>query len=129
MTFNEEVVHLTHMFMMMTINCDPNYQILLVETFSKKNQPIYSQSVQIRTIFFTSSSIGFWDSVYLDCNSSSRWFFIYLSFKAMKESYRQEQKRRIKELASALKDPSVIILSSWLKVRIICSSYFSATLM
>lgn len=47
----------------------------------------------------------------------------------MKESYRQEQKRRIKELASALKDPSVIILSSWLKVRIICSSYFSATLM
>lgn len=39
------------------------------------------------------------------------------SFKAMKESYRQEQKRRIKELASALKDPSVIILSSWLKVR------------
>lgn len=53
MTFNEVVVHLTHMFMMMTINCDPNYQILLVETFSKKNQPIYSQSVQIRTIFFT----------------------------------------------------------------------------
>ncbi|KAJ7323781.1 Oxysterol-binding protein- protein 8 [Desmophyllum pertusum] len=39
------------------------------------------------------------------------------SFKAMKESYRQEQKRRIKELSSALKDPSVIILSSWLKVR------------
>ncbi|XP_073245268.1 oxysterol-binding protein-related protein 8-like isoform X2 [Porites lutea] len=39
------------------------------------------------------------------------------SFKAMKESYRREQKRRIKELSSALKDPSVIILSSWLKVR------------
>ncbi|XP_015766303.1 PREDICTED: oxysterol-binding protein-related protein 8-like [Acropora digitifera] len=37
------------------------------------------------------------------------------SFKAMKESYRREQKRRIKELSSALKDPSVIILSSWLK--------------
>ena len=34
----------------------------------------------------------------------------------MKESYRREQKRRIKELSSALKDPSVIILSSWLKV-------------
>jgi len=38
----------------------------------------------------------------------------------MKESYRREQKRRIKELSSALKDPSVIILSSWLKVRKNC---------
>lgn len=39
-----------------------------------------------------------------------------ISLKAMKENYRREQKRRIKELSSALKDPSVIILSSWLKV-------------
>ena len=44
-------------------------------------------------------------------------FFIKLLVQAMKESYRQEQKRRIKELSSALKDPSVIILSSWLKVK------------
>ena len=43
-------------------------------------------------------------------------FFPSLSLKAMKENYRREQKRRIKELSSALKDPSVIILSSWLKV-------------
>ena len=42
----------------------------------------------------------------------------------MKESYRREQKRRIKELSSALKDPSVIILSSWLKVKL-CSLIFS----
>ena len=44
-------------------------------------------------------------------------FLIKLLVQAMKESYRQEQKRRIKELSSALKDPSVIILSSWLKVE------------
>jgi len=43
----------------------------------------------------------------------------------MKESYRREQKRRIKELSSALKDPSVIILSSWLKVRMLIFGFCS----
>ena len=49
-------------------------------------------------------------------------FFPLLSLKAMKENYRREQKRRIKELSSALKDPSVIILSSWLKVWLCMNS-------
>ncbi|EDO35914.1 predicted protein, partial [Nematostella vectensis] len=37
--------------------------------------------------------------------------------KAIKKSYRLEQKKRTKELSIAIKDPSVIILSSYLKIR------------
>ncbi|XP_048585606.1 oxysterol-binding protein-related protein 8 isoform X2 [Nematostella vectensis] len=39
------------------------------------------------------------------------------SLKAIKKSYRLEQKKRTKELSIAIKDPSVIILSSYLKIR------------
>uniref|UniRef100_A0A8C9WZG6 Oxysterol-binding protein n=1 Tax=Sander lucioperca TaxID=283035 RepID=A0A8C9WZG6_SANLU len=34
-----------------------------------------------------------------------------------KQNYRQEKKRAAKELFSALKDPSVVIMSNWLKIR------------
>uniref|UniRef100_A0A8C1XDH7 Oxysterol-binding protein n=1 Tax=Cyprinus carpio TaxID=7962 RepID=A0A8C1XDH7_CYPCA len=34
-----------------------------------------------------------------------------------KKNYRQEKKRVAKELFSALKDPSVVIMSNWLKIR------------
>uniref|UniRef100_A0A9J7Z3J9 Oxysterol-binding protein n=1 Tax=Cyprinus carpio carpio TaxID=630221 RepID=A0A9J7Z3J9_CYPCA len=34
-----------------------------------------------------------------------------------KKNYRQEKKRVAKELLSALKDPSVVIMSNWLKIR------------
>ncbi|KAG5839090.1 hypothetical protein ANANG_G00201240 [Anguilla anguilla] len=39
------------------------------------------------------------------------------SLKLQKKTYRQEKKRAAKELFSALKDPSVIIMSNWLKIR------------
>uniref|UniRef100_A0A3Q3D9R3 Oxysterol-binding protein n=1 Tax=Hippocampus comes TaxID=109280 RepID=A0A3Q3D9R3_HIPCM len=37
--------------------------------------------------------------------------------KVQKQNYRQEKKRAAKELFSALKDPSVVIMSNWLKIR------------
>uniref|UniRef100_A0A8P4KSG0 Oxysterol-binding protein n=1 Tax=Dicentrarchus labrax TaxID=13489 RepID=A0A8P4KSG0_DICLA len=39
------------------------------------------------------------------------------SLKVQKQNYRQEKKRAAKELFSALKDPSVVIMSNWLKIR------------
>ncbi|KAF4081213.1 hypothetical protein AMELA_G00158880 [Ameiurus melas] len=39
------------------------------------------------------------------------------SLKVQKKNYRQEKKRAAKELFSALKDPSVVIISNWLKIR------------
>lgn len=38
------------------------------------------------------------------------------SLQVQKKNYRQEKKRAAKELFSALKDPSVVIISNWLKV-------------
>ncbi|XP_023811940.1 oxysterol-binding protein-related protein 5 isoform X1 [Oryzias latipes] len=39
------------------------------------------------------------------------------SLKVQKQNYRQEKKRAAKELSIALKDPSVVIMSNWLKIR------------
>ncbi|XP_005997641.1 oxysterol-binding protein-related protein 5 [Latimeria chalumnae] len=39
------------------------------------------------------------------------------SLKVQKRNYRQEKKRATKELFSALKDPSVVIMANWLKIR------------
>lgn len=39
------------------------------------------------------------------------------SYKAQRKNYRREKKRVAKELLSTLKDPSIIILADWLKVR------------
>ncbi|KAF7224783.1 oxysterol-binding protein-related protein 5 isoform X1 [Nothobranchius furzeri] len=39
------------------------------------------------------------------------------SLKVQKQNYRQEKKRAAKELSSALKDPSVVIMANWLKIR------------
>ncbi|CAH1785610.1 unnamed protein product [Owenia fusiformis] len=39
------------------------------------------------------------------------------SLKAQKRNYRKEKKRATKELLSTLKDPSVIVMADWLKVR------------
>ncbi|XP_031420208.1 oxysterol-binding protein-related protein 5 [Clupea harengus] len=39
------------------------------------------------------------------------------SLKVQKKNYQQEKKRAAKELFSALKDPSVVIMSNWLKIR------------
>lgn len=40
----------------------------------------------------------------------------YFYFQVQKQNYRQEKKRAAKELSTALKDPSVVIMSNWLKV-------------
>ncbi|KAL4613464.1 oxysterol-binding protein-related protein 5-like isoform X1 [Arapaima gigas] len=39
------------------------------------------------------------------------------SLKVQKKNYQQEKKKAAKELLSALKDPSVVIMSNWLKIR------------
>lgn len=39
------------------------------------------------------------------------------SLKAQKKNYRQEKKRASKEMFSALKDPSVVVMEDWLKIR------------
>uniref|UniRef100_A0A8C6WWU6 Oxysterol-binding protein n=1 Tax=Neogobius melanostomus TaxID=47308 RepID=A0A8C6WWU6_9GOBI len=39
------------------------------------------------------------------------------SLKVQKQNYRQEKKRAAMELSTALKDPSVVIMSNWLKIR------------
>uniref|UniRef100_A0A665UEG9 Oxysterol-binding protein n=1 Tax=Echeneis naucrates TaxID=173247 RepID=A0A665UEG9_ECHNA len=44
--------------------------------------------------------------------------YVFLSdSQVQKQNYRQEKKRAAKELFSALKDPSVVIMSNWLKIR------------
>lgn len=39
------------------------------------------------------------------------------SYKAQRKNYRREKKRVTNELLNSLKDPSVVVLSDWLKVR------------
>ncbi|CAI5763286.1 Hypothetical predicted protein [Podarcis lilfordi] len=39
------------------------------------------------------------------------------TLKVQKKNYRQEKKRATKQLFSALKDPSVVIMADWLKIR------------
>uniref|UniRef100_A0A8C6UMY6 Oxysterol-binding protein n=1 Tax=Neogobius melanostomus TaxID=47308 RepID=A0A8C6UMY6_9GOBI len=40
-----------------------------------------------------------------------------IEFQVQKQNYRQEKKRAAMELSTALKDPSVVIMSNWLKIR------------
>ena len=43
--------------------------------------------------------------------------FGWRMFQAQKKTYRREKKKAAKELLSTLKDPSVILIADWLKVR------------
>lgn len=52
-----------------------------------------------------------------DCPSPTEKLTRKESLKVQKKNYRQEKKRAAKELFTALKDPSVVILSNWLKIR------------
>ncbi|XP_061139100.1 oxysterol-binding protein-related protein 5 isoform X3 [Syngnathus typhle] len=52
-----------------------------------------------------------------DCPSPTEKLARKESLKVQKQNYRQEKKRAAKELFSALKDPSVVIMSDWLKIR------------
>uniref|UniRef100_A0A4W4ESI4 Oxysterol-binding protein n=1 Tax=Electrophorus electricus TaxID=8005 RepID=A0A4W4ESI4_ELEEL len=44
-------------------------------------------------------------------------YSFHFCLQVQKMNYRQEKKRATKELFSALKDPSVVIMSNWLKIR------------
>ncbi|XP_062318696.1 oxysterol-binding protein-related protein 5 isoform X2 [Osmerus eperlanus] len=52
-----------------------------------------------------------------ECSSPTEKLARKESLKVQKKNYRQEKKRAAKELFSALKDPSVVIMSDWLKIR------------
>uniref|UniRef100_A0A672H1Q6 Oxysterol-binding protein n=1 Tax=Salarias fasciatus TaxID=181472 RepID=A0A672H1Q6_SALFA len=52
-----------------------------------------------------------------DCPSPTEKLARKESLKVQKQNYRQEKKRAAKELSTALKDPSVVIMSNWLKIR------------
>lgn len=39
------------------------------------------------------------------------------SYKAQRKNYRREKKRVTNELLNSLKDPSVVVLADWLKIR------------
>ncbi|XP_036390764.1 oxysterol-binding protein-related protein 5-like isoform X1 [Megalops cyprinoides] len=52
-----------------------------------------------------------------ECSSPTEKLARKESLKLQKKNYRQEKKRAAKELFSALKDPSVVIMSNWLKIR------------
>ncbi|XP_037539344.1 oxysterol-binding protein-related protein 5 [Nematolebias whitei] len=52
-----------------------------------------------------------------DCPSPTEKLARKESLKVQKQNYRQEKKRAAKELSSALEDPSVVIMSNWLKIR------------
>ncbi|KAM6937467.1 oxysterol-binding protein-related protein 5 isoform 2-T2 [Xenentodon cancila] len=52
-----------------------------------------------------------------DCPSPTERLARKESLKVQKQNYRQEKKRAAQELSSALKDPSVVIMSNWLKIR------------
>ncbi|KAL4622705.1 oxysterol-binding protein-related protein 5 [Arapaima gigas] len=52
-----------------------------------------------------------------ECSSPTEKLARKESLKVQKKNYRQEKKRAAKELFSALKDPSVVIMSTWLKIR------------
>nr|XP_033784537.1 oxysterol-binding protein-related protein 5 [Geotrypetes seraphini]XP_033784538.1 oxysterol-binding protein-related protein 5 [Geotrypetes seraphini] len=52
-----------------------------------------------------------------ECTSPGSKFSKKETLKVQKKNYRQEKKRATKQLFSALKDPSVVIMSDWLKIR------------
>ncbi|XP_073203396.1 oxysterol-binding protein-related protein 5 isoform X2 [Lepidochelys kempii] len=52
-----------------------------------------------------------------ECVSPTAKFTKKETLKVQKKNYRQEKKRATKQLFSALKDPSVVIMADWLKIR------------
>uniref|UniRef100_A0A672GQB5 Oxysterol-binding protein n=1 Tax=Salarias fasciatus TaxID=181472 RepID=A0A672GQB5_SALFA len=66
--------------------------------------PVYSES-------------RMFNGVEKDCPSPTEKLARKESLKVQKQNYRQEKKRAAKELSTALKDPSVVIMSNWLKIR------------
>lgn len=60
----------------------------------------------------------FFFALVADCNKYLAHYIVFnIYFQVQKKNYRQEKKRAAKELFSALKDPSVVIISNWLKVE------------
>uniref|UniRef100_A0A671XF64 Oxysterol-binding protein n=1 Tax=Sparus aurata TaxID=8175 RepID=A0A671XF64_SPAAU len=65
----------------------------------------------------SNSESRMFNGVEKDCPSPTEKLARKESLKVQKQNYRQEKKRAAKELFSALKDPSVVIMSNWLKIR------------
>uniref|UniRef100_A0A8C3B225 Oxysterol-binding protein n=1 Tax=Cyclopterus lumpus TaxID=8103 RepID=A0A8C3B225_CYCLU len=68
-------------------------------------------------ISVTCSESRMFNGVEKDCPSPTEKLARKESLKLQKQNYRQEKKRAARELCSALKDPSVVIMSNWLKIR------------
>uniref|UniRef100_A0A7N8YRC6 Oxysterol-binding protein n=1 Tax=Mastacembelus armatus TaxID=205130 RepID=A0A7N8YRC6_9TELE len=67
--------------------------------------------------FSPQSESRMFNGVEKDCPSPTEKLARKESLKVQKQNYRQEKKRAARELFSALKDPSVVIMSNWLKIR------------
>uniref|UniRef100_A0A669CB64 Oxysterol-binding protein n=1 Tax=Oreochromis niloticus TaxID=8128 RepID=A0A669CB64_ORENI len=77
----------------------------------------YNLSPGTRPRCVTKRDILMFNGVEKDCPSPTEKLARKESLKVQKQNYRQEKKRAAKELSTALKDPSVIIMSNWLKIR------------
>uniref|UniRef100_A0A3Q1AUN8 Oxysterol-binding protein n=1 Tax=Amphiprion ocellaris TaxID=80972 RepID=A0A3Q1AUN8_AMPOC len=80
---------------------------------SRQMESKYSQTV----VPSWCSESRMFNGVEKDCPSPTEKLARKESLKVQKQNYRQEKKRATKELFSALKDPSVVIMSNWLKIR------------
>uniref|UniRef100_A0A3P8VKJ3 Oxysterol-binding protein n=1 Tax=Cynoglossus semilaevis TaxID=244447 RepID=A0A3P8VKJ3_CYNSE len=69
------------------------------------------------SLFSLKSESRMFNGVEKECPSPTEKLARKESLKVQKQNYRQEKKRAAKELFSALKDPSVVIMSTWLKIR------------
>ncbi|KAK7891719.1 hypothetical protein WMY93_023682 [Mugilogobius chulae] len=65
----------------------------------------------------TKSESRMFNGVDKECPSPTEKLARKESLRVQKQNYRQEKKRAAKELSTALKDPSVVIMSNWLKIR------------
>ncbi|XP_034444188.1 oxysterol-binding protein-related protein 5 isoform X1 [Hippoglossus hippoglossus] len=65
----------------------------------------------------STSESRMFNGVEKDCPSPTEKLARKESLKVQKQNYRQEKKRAAKELFTALKDPSVVIMANWLKIR------------
>lgn len=98
-----------------TVNLNRNSNVcewvICLYTFSSSRLPLWSTV----NVYLVQCSAILW------CNEVMLLWLIVGNFlyplKVQKKNYRQEKKRAAKELFSALKDPTVVIMSNWLKVH------------
>ncbi|XP_012280377.1 oxysterol-binding protein-related protein 8 isoform X3 [Orussus abietinus] len=87
-----------------------------METFKTMTPPNVSRSLSSRLSMTSESNLKVLDNSSdksLDTCKLTR----KESYKAQRKNYRMEKKRVANELLSSLKDPTVVVMSDWLKVR------------